>query len=52
LNTIFAGAERIAYDGDPLKLAVIQTSYHPFISLFHQLEIIRSHPELAVIRKL
>ncbi|KAJ7311770.1 histidine phosphatase superfamily [Mycena albidolilacea] len=49
LNTIFAGAERIAYDEDPLKLAVIQTSYHPFISLFHQLEIIRSHPELAAI---
>jgi hypothetical protein len=43
--------ERIAFNDDPLKLLVIQTSYQPFISLFHQTDMVHEHPELGAIRK-
>jgi hypothetical protein len=29
---------------------LIQTTYQPFISLFHQTEAVKRHPELAAIR--
>ena len=31
---------------------LIETTYQPFISLFHQTEIVKKHPELAAIRAL
>ncbi|KAJ7726740.1 histidine phosphatase superfamily [Mycena metata] len=49
LHTILDSVERIAFDDDPLKLMVIQTSYQPFISLFHQTEMVKEHPHLAAI---
>lgn len=30
---------------------LIETTYQPFISLFHQTEMVKSHPELEAIRK-
>jgi hypothetical protein len=33
------------------KFLLIETSYHPFISLFHLRELIKQDPTLAVIRK-
>lgn len=35
LRTILASLERIAFNGDPLQLMIVDTTYQPFISLFH-----------------
>ncbi|KAJ6572429.1 histidine phosphatase superfamily [Mycena vulgaris] len=49
LGTILTSLERIAFNDDPLQLMIVQTSYQPFISLFHQTDIIAEHPELKAI---
>ncbi|KAJ7925640.1 phosphoglycerate mutase-like protein [Mycena leptocephala] len=49
LHPLLDAVERIAFNDDPLKLMVIQTSYQPFISLFHQTEMVHEHPELGAI---
>ncbi|KAJ7048022.1 phosphoglycerate mutase-like protein [Mycena amicta] len=49
LHTILSSLERIAFNADPLQLMVVQTTYQPFISLFHQTEMVREFPELAGI---
>ena len=51
LHSILDSLERIAFNGDPLQFLLIETSYHPFISLFHLLELVKANPELASIRK-
>ncbi len=50
LHSMLKALERIAFNGDPLQFMVIQTTYQPFISFFHQTDAIESHPELAAIR--
>lgn len=49
LHTIIASLERIAFDGDPLQFLLIESSYHPFISLFHATDIVETFPELKAI---
>ncbi|KAJ7142639.1 histidine phosphatase superfamily [Mycena epipterygia] len=49
MHTILSSLERIAFNDDPLKLMVIQTTYQPFISLFHQTDIVEQYPELKAI---
>ncbi|KAJ7085515.1 histidine phosphatase superfamily [Mycena belliarum] len=49
LGTILKSLERIAFNDDPLQLMVVQTSYQPFISLFHQTDIAKEYPELKAI---
>ncbi|KAI1783500.1 phosphoglycerate mutase-like protein [Ganoderma leucocontextum] len=49
LNSMLKALERIAFNGDPLQFMVIETTYQPFISFFHQTEVVQSHPELAAI---
>ncbi|KAJ7852242.1 histidine phosphatase superfamily [Mycena leptocephala] len=49
LHTILSSLERIAFNDDPLQLMLVQTSYQPFISLFHQTEMIKENPELKGI---
>ncbi|KAJ3491471.1 hypothetical protein NLI96_g722 [Meripilus lineatus] len=49
LNAIVHALQRVAFNGDPLQFMLIQTTYQPFISLFHQTEIVKKHPELAAI---
>ncbi|KAF7291246.1 hypothetical protein MIND_01268300 [Mycena indigotica] len=49
LHTVLNSLERIAFNDDPLQLMVVQTTYQPFISLFHQTELVKEHPELASI---
>ncbi|KAJ7735546.1 histidine phosphatase superfamily [Mycena maculata] len=49
LHTVLESLERIAFSDDPLQLMVIQTSYQPFISLFHQTDMVKEHPELKGI---
>ncbi|KAJ7798529.1 histidine phosphatase superfamily [Mycena olivaceomarginata] len=49
LHTILSSLERIAFNDDPLQFMVVQTTYQPFISLFHQTEIAKDHPELKAI---
>lgn len=52
LHTIVTSLERIAFDGDPLQLLLIESSYHPFISFFHATDIVDTYPELKGIREL
>ncbi|KAF7376967.1 hypothetical protein MSAN_00114500 [Mycena sanguinolenta] len=49
LHPVLDAVERIAFNDDPLKLMVVQTTYQPFISFFHQSEMVGEHPELAAI---
>ncbi|KAJ7354194.1 phosphoglycerate mutase-like protein [Mycena albidolilacea] len=49
LHPILSAVERVAFNDDPLKLMVVQTTYQPFISLFHQTEMVHEYPELAAI---
>ncbi|KAJ7501081.1 histidine phosphatase superfamily [Mycena galericulata] len=49
LHQILGALERIAFNDDPLQLMVVQTSYHPFVSLFHQTDFVKEHPELKAI---
>ncbi|KAH0829032.1 histidine phosphatase superfamily [Lanmaoa asiatica] len=51
LHSIISSLQRIAFNGDPLQFLLIETSYHPFISLFHMFEMVKEHPNLAGIRK-
>jgi lysosomal acid phosphatase len=46
LHTILSSMQRFESPKDPLKFVLVETSYHPFISLFHQTEITKEHPEL------
>lgn len=52
LSAIINALQRIAFNGDPLQFMLIETTYQPFISLFHQTEIVKQHPELKAMRKL
>lgn len=49
LHPILRSLERIAFDDDPLRIFLIETSYQPFISLFHMLDVLSSRPDLAGI---
>ncbi|KAF8162285.1 histidine phosphatase superfamily [Mycena galopus ATCC 62051] len=49
LHPLLDAVERIAFNDDPLKLMVIQTTYQPFISFFHQTEMVEQYPELGAI---
>ena len=52
LSSVIGALQRIAFNGDPLQFMLIETTYQPFISLFHQTDMVKSHPELKAIRKL
>ncbi|KAG2362444.1 histidine phosphatase superfamily [Suillus spraguei] len=47
LHTVLSSLQRIAFNGDPLQFLLVETSYQPFISLFHMLEMTKENPELA-----
>ncbi|EPS94942.1 hypothetical protein FOMPIDRAFT_1133438 [Fomitopsis schrenkii] len=49
LSSAVDALQRIAFNGDPLQFMLIQTTYQPFISIFHMTDIVQSHPELAAI---
>ncbi|KZT65425.1 phosphoglycerate mutase-like protein [Daedalea quercina L-15889] len=49
LSSVIEALQRIAFNGDPLQFMLIQTTYQPFISIFHMTDIVQSHPELAAI---
>ncbi|KAI0800417.1 phosphoglycerate mutase-like protein [Fomes fomentarius] len=49
LSSALRALQRIAFNGDPLQLMVIETTYQPFISFFHQAEVVQLHPELQGI---
>lgn len=49
LHTIITALERIAFNGDPLQFLLIETTYQPFISFFHQTGITEEHPEFKGI---
>jgi hypothetical protein len=49
LHTILESLERIAFNGDPLQFMLVETTYQPFISFFHQTGVIAENPQLAGI---
>ncbi|PCH35498.1 phosphoglycerate mutase-like protein [Wolfiporia cocos MD-104 SS10] len=49
LASVLDALQRIAFNGDPLQFMLIETTYQPFISLFHMTGAIETHPELAAI---
>ncbi|KIK95402.1 hypothetical protein PAXRUDRAFT_11471 [Paxillus rubicundulus Ve08.2h10] len=49
LSPIIKALERIAFDDDPLRVLLVESSYHPFISLFHMLEMVSDHHALSGI---
>jgi hypothetical protein len=49
MHTILTSLERIAFNGDPLQFMLIETTYQPFISFFHQTGITNERPELKGI---
>ncbi|KAF9267583.1 phosphoglycerate mutase-like protein [Marasmius fiardii PR-910] len=50
LRLILNSLERMGFESkDPLKLTIIQASYHPMISLFHELEAVKENPSLEAI---
>jgi len=51
LHPILHSLQRITFDDDPLKLLLLETSYQPFISLFHMMEMVSEYPQLAAIRE-
>lgn len=51
LHTILQALEHVAFSDDPLQFMLVQTGYQPFISLFHELDIVKENPELKAIRE-
>ncbi|KAG1853114.1 histidine phosphatase superfamily [Suillus subluteus] len=49
LHTVLSSLQRIAFNGDPLQFLLNETSYQPFISLFHVLEMVKENLELGGI---
>ncbi|KAL4072101.1 histidine phosphatase superfamily [Scleroderma citrinum] len=49
LHPILRALERIAFDDDPLRILLIETSYQPFISLFHMMDVLSLRPDLVGI---
>ncbi|OBZ65817.1 hypothetical protein A0H81_14126 [Grifola frondosa] len=49
LSSVLKALQRISFNGDPLQFMLIETTYQPFISFFHQTDVIKSRPELAAI---
>lgn len=50
LHSLLDTLDRIAMNDDPIKFALVETSYQPFISLIRMLELTNQYPELAGIR--
>lgn len=44
LSSAIDALQRIAFNGDPLQFMLIQTTYQPFISIFHMTDIVQYHP--------
>lgn len=51
LSSVISALQRVAFNGDPLQFMLIESTYQPFISLFHQTEAVKRYPELAAIRE-
>lgn len=49
MHHILQALERIAFNHDPLKFMLVETTYQPFISFFHMVDVIDRMPELKAI---
>ncbi|KAJ7579667.1 histidine phosphatase superfamily [Mycena floridula] len=49
LHTILSSLQRIAFNDDPLKFLLVETTYQPFISFFHEVGMVKQDPTLAAI---
>ena len=50
MSAVINSLQRITFNGDPVQFVLHSTTYQPFISLFHQTEIINEDPTLIGIR--
>lgn len=50
LSPIITSLERIAFDDDPLRILLIETSYQPFVSLFSMLNAEGAKGQISGIR--
>jgi len=46
MHSVLTALERISFDGDPLQVLLIETTYQPIISFFHMTEIAKHYPKL------
>ncbi|KAF9645921.1 phosphoglycerate mutase-like protein [Thelephora ganbajun] len=46
MHSVLTALERISFDGDPLQVLLIETTYQPMISFFHMTEIAKNYPQL------
>ncbi|KAF5351368.1 hypothetical protein D9758_008059 [Tetrapyrgos nigripes] len=49
LHNVLKALERVAFNDDPLQFMLVQTGYQPFISLFHEIDMVKDQPELKAI---
>ncbi|KAK7030944.1 hypothetical protein VNI00_013891 [Paramarasmius palmivorus] len=49
MHLVLTSLDRMGFSEDPLKFALIETGYQPFISFFHEIEAVKEDPELGAI---
>ncbi|KAJ8074426.1 hypothetical protein PM082_015327 [Marasmius tenuissimus] len=49
LHLVLDALERMGFEQDPLKFSLIETTYQPLISLFHEIEAVDANPALKSI---
>ena len=49
MHSILTALERISFDGDPLQVLLIETTYQPIISFFHMTEIAKNYPQVKAL---
>jgi len=49
VHPILRALEGIAFDDDPFRILLIETSYQPFISLFHMMGVLGSNASISYI---
>ncbi|KAG7091479.1 hypothetical protein E1B28_010510 [Marasmius oreades] len=49
LHLVLDALERMGFEENPLKFSLIETTYQPFISFFHEVEAVQENPALKAI---
>lgn len=49
MHSVLTALERISFDGDPLQVLLIETTYQPMISFFHMTEIAKNYPQVRAL---
>ncbi|KAL0572460.1 hypothetical protein V5O48_009500 [Marasmius crinis-equi] len=49
LHLVLDSLERMGFENNPLKFSLIETTYQPMISFFHEVEAVQANPALKAI---